>query len=74
MLMKLTHAFHDTGSLGESVSGGNRKMAKRNPDKRAYWTSTFRIGVENRDYHHLSQSEIDGGKRISRQYRPWAKI
>ena len=25
----------------------------------------FRIGVENRDYHHLSQFEIDGGKRIS---------
>jgi hypothetical protein len=26
----------------------------------------FRISVENRDYHHLSQSEIDGGKRIYR--------
>ena len=25
----------------------------------------FRITVGNRDYHHLSQSEIDGGKRIS---------
>jgi len=26
----------------------------------------FKITVENRDYHHLSQSEIGGGKRISR--------
>jgi len=25
----------------------------------------LQIGVENRDYHHLSQTEIDGGKRIS---------
>jgi hypothetical protein len=25
----------------------------------------FGIGVENRDSHHLSQFEIDGGKRIS---------
>ena len=25
----------------------------------------FQIGVENRDYHYLSQSEIAGGKRIS---------
>jgi hypothetical protein len=30
-LLELTHAFYDTGSFGESVSGGNRKMAKRNP-------------------------------------------
>jgi hypothetical protein len=27
----------------------------------------FEIGVENRDYHHLSQSEIGGGKRIYQQ-------
>jgi hypothetical protein len=26
----------------------------------------FQITVENRDYHHLSQTEIAGGKRISR--------
>jgi hypothetical protein len=26
----------------------------------------FRINVENRDYHYLSQSEIAGAKRISR--------
>jgi hypothetical protein len=26
----------------------------------------FQIDVANRDYHHLSQFEIDGGKRISR--------
>ena len=25
----------------------------------------FRIGVDNRDYHQLSHSEIGGGKRIS---------
>jgi len=25
-----------------------------------------KIGVVNRDYHHLSQIEIDGRKRISR--------
>jgi hypothetical protein len=25
------------------------------------------IGVENRDYHYLSQSEIDDGKRIYQQ-------
>ena len=24
----------------------------------------FQIGVENRDYHYLSQSEIAGAKRI----------
>jgi hypothetical protein len=28
--------------------------------------ASFQITVENRDYHHLSQSEIGGGKRISR--------
>ena len=27
---------------------------------------TFGIGVANRDYHYLSQSEIDGAKRIYR--------
>jgi predicted nuclease of restriction endonuclease-like RecB superfamily len=27
----------------------------------------FRINVENRDYHYLSQFEIDGGKRIYQQ-------
>lgn len=27
--------------------------------------SEVKITVENRDYHHLSQSEIAGGKRIS---------
>ena len=26
----------------------------------------FQIGVDNRDYHYLSQSEIDGAKGISR--------
>jgi hypothetical protein len=30
----------------------------------------FQIGVENRDYHHLSQSEI-GGKRTSDQFPIW---
>ena len=26
--------------------------------------ASSRIDVENRDYHHLSQTEIDGAKRI----------
>jgi hypothetical protein len=30
----------------------------------------FEIGVENRDYHYLSQSEIGGAKRISQQLFP----
>jgi hypothetical protein len=28
----------------------------------------LRITVGNRDYHHLSQFEIDGAKRISQHY------
>jgi len=32
------------------------------------------ITVDNRDYHHLSQVEIAGGKRISRHLSGSAKI
>jgi hypothetical protein len=28
------------------------------------------VGVDNRDYHYLSQFEIDGAKRISRHLSP----
>ena len=31
-----------------------------------------RIGVEKRDYHHLSRFEISGEKRISRHLSGWS--
>jgi hypothetical protein len=53
---------------------GNRQPS-RSPNKRARFhhdivpisrlSNNNRISVENRDYHHLSHSEIGGGKRIS---------
>jgi len=30
-----------------------------------WYSPRIQIGVDNRDYHYLSHSEIDGGKRIS---------
>jgi hypothetical protein len=42
-------------------------MAYQNNDLRLLGYACIQITVENRDYHYLSQSEIAGAKRISRQ-------
>jgi hypothetical protein len=39
------------------MSGATRRYKKAE--------RSVEISVENRDYHHLSQNEISGGKRIS---------
>jgi hypothetical protein len=41
------------------------RMDKESVTSHAYY-ACCPITVENRDYHHLSQTEIGGGKRISR--------
>ena len=40
-------------------------MAYQNNDLRLLGYASIQVTVENRDYHHLSRFEKDGGKSIS---------
>jgi hypothetical protein len=47
-------------------------IEERSVTSRAYY-ACYRIGVDNRDYHYLSQLEIGGAKRIS-QHQSAARL
>jgi hypothetical protein len=49
----------------EFLSGGHSQAPIEPPTLRASYAIII-ISVDNRDYHYLSQSEIRGGKGISR--------